>query len=82
MTEEKTIQNIEISLPRLLLAAAATSGEVLISIEKYLSHDLDHKKMILDMDQDQQTFIIRLVDKENEDHTHEEVKIDEPGSDS
>ena len=79
MTEETSIQNIEISLPRLLLAATATMGELPISIEKYLSHDLDHKKMMLDLDEDQKTFIVRLVDKENEDHEHVEEGKDEPG---
>lgn len=79
MTEETSIQNIEISLPRLLLAATATMGELPISIEKYLSHDLDHKKMMLDLDEDQKTFIVRLVDKENEDHDHAEEGKDESG---
>lgn len=79
MTEQNNIQNIEISLPRLLLAATATMGELPISIEKYLSHDLDHKKMMLDLDEDQKTFIVRLVDKENEDHAHNEEATDESG---
>jgi hypothetical protein len=79
MTEQTSIQNIEISLPRLLLAATATMGELPISIEKYLSHDLDHKKMMLDLDEDQKTFVVRLVDKEDEDHVHSEGENNEPG---
>ncbi len=79
MTEQTDIKNIEISLPRLLLAATATMGELPISIEKYLSHDLDHKNMMLDLDEDQKTFVVRLVDKENEDHVHSEEESNESG---
>jgi len=57
-------KNIDISVPRLLLAAIKTAGELKISVLDYTSNEIDDKKVMLSYDDETKEFILSLADKE------------------
>lgn len=57
-------EKIEVSIPRLLLAAIKTSGELKINLLDYTSEEIDNKKMMLSYDDETKQFILHLTDKE------------------
>ena len=57
-------EKIEVSIPRLLLAAIKTSGELKINLSDYTSEEIDNKKMMLSYDDETKQFILHLTDKE------------------
>lgn len=57
-------EKIEVSIPRLLLAAIKTSGELKINLLDYTSEELDDKRMMLSYDDESKQFILTLADKE------------------
>lgn len=59
MSEE---QDIEINLPRLLLAAALSNGEIRVKVADYMATDLENKGLMLDIDTESQEFVIRMGD--------------------
>jgi hypothetical protein len=59
MSEEQQ-QDIEINLPRLLLAAAVSNGEIRVKVSDYMSPGLETKGLMLDIDTESQEFIIRM----------------------
>jgi hypothetical protein len=62
MSDEQ-MQDIEINLPRLLLAAAVSNGEVRVKVSDYLASELETKGLLLDIDTESQEFIIRIGDQ-------------------
>jgi hypothetical protein len=59
MSEEQQ-QDIEINLPRLLLAAAVSNGEIRVKVADYMSPGLETQGLMLDIDTESQEFIIRM----------------------
>jgi hypothetical protein len=59
MSEE---QDIEINLPRLLLAAALSNGEIRVKVADYMATELENKGLMLDIDTESQEFVIRMGD--------------------
>ena len=62
MSEEQQ-QDIEINLPRLLLAAAVSNGEIRVKVADYMSPGLETKGLMLDIDTESQEFIIRMEEQ-------------------
>ena len=62
MTEE----GLEINLVRLLLASIQTNGNVSVKIEDYMSSELDKKSLFIEVNEEEKTFIISLVDGEQD----------------
>lgn len=59
-------EKIDISIPRLLLAAIKTSGELKINLLDYTSEEIDDKKMMLSYDDDTKQFILHLTNKDED----------------
>jgi hypothetical protein len=57
MTEQK---NIDISIPRLLMAAIKTSNELKVDFHHYTSEELDSQKIMLSYDDESKQFILTL----------------------
>jgi hypothetical protein len=57
MTEQK---NIDISIPRLLMAAIKTSNELKVDFHNYTSEELDSQKIMLSYDDESKQFILTL----------------------
>jgi hypothetical protein len=59
-------EQIDISIPRLLLAAIKTSGELKINLSDYTSEEIDNKKMMLSYDDEVKQFVLTLAEKEED----------------
>ena len=58
--------DIEISIPRLLLAAIKSNKEININLLDYLDENLDEYKMMLAFDDELNQFILTIEEKEND----------------
>lgn len=61
MTQE---EGLEINLVRLLLASIQTNGNVAVKIDDYMSAELDKKSLFIEVNEEDKTFIISLVEGE------------------
>jgi hypothetical protein len=59
MTQE---EGLEINLVRLLLASIQSNGNVSVKIEDYMSPELDKKSLFIEVNEEEKTFIISLVE--------------------
>ena len=57
-------EGLEINLVRLLLASIMTNGNVSVKIEDYMSQELDSKSLFIEVNEEEKTFIISLVEGE------------------
>ncbi len=55
-------EGLEINLVRLLLASIMTNGNVSVKIEDYMSQELDSKSLFIEVNEEEKTFIISLVE--------------------
>ena len=59
-------EGLEINLVRLLLASIMTNGNVSVKIEDYMSQELDSKSLFIEVNEEEKTFIISLVEGEQD----------------
>lgn len=59
-------QGLEINLVRLLLASIMTNGNVSVKIDDYMSQQLDSKSLFIEVNEEEKTFIISLVEGEQD----------------
>lgn len=57
-------EGLEINLVRLLLASIMTNGNVSVKIEDYMSESLNSKSLFIEVNEEEKTFIISLVEGE------------------
>jgi hypothetical protein len=57
-------EGLEINLVRLLLASIMTNGNVSVKIDDYMSQQLDSKSLFIEVNEEEKTFIISLVEGE------------------
>ena len=68
MTQE---EGLEINLVRLLLASIQSNGNVSVKIEDYMSPELDKKSLFIEVNEEEKTFIISLVEGEQNKSGHD-----------
>lgn len=68
MTQE---EGLEINLVRLLLASIQTNGNVAVKIEDYMSSELDKKSLFIEVNEEDKTFIISLVEGNQDESGHD-----------
>jgi len=59
-------EGLEINLVRLLLASIMTNGNVSVKIDDYMSQQLDSKSLFIEVNEEEKTFIISLVEGEQD----------------
>ena len=68
MTQE---EGLEINLVRLLLASIQTNGNVAVKIDDYMSAELDKKSLFIEVNEEDKTFIISLVEGNQDESGHD-----------
>ena len=68
MTQE---EGLEINLVRLLLASIQSNGNVSVKIEDYMSPELDKKSLFIEVNEEEKTFIISLVEGDQNESGHD-----------
>lgn len=59
-------EGLEINLVRLLLASIMTNGNVSVKIDDYMSQQLDSKSLFIEVNEEENKFIISLVEGEQD----------------
>ena len=59
-------EGLEINLVRLLLASIMTNGNVSVKVDDYMSQQLDSKSLFIEVNEEEKTFIISLVEGEQD----------------
>lgn len=68
MTQE---DGLEINLVRLLLASIQTNGNVSIKIDDYMSEEINNKSLFIEVNEEEKTFVISLVEGEQNESGHD-----------